>query len=49
MNEQLVTSVRERFRCLNCGYQMEIRNPCHSCGDGQFKCLFCGEHMSKQW
>ncbi|MBP1909257.1 putative RNA-binding Zn-ribbon protein involved in translation (DUF1610 family) [Methanolobus bombayensis] len=43
------TPVRQRYHCLNCGYNMEILNPCHSCGEGEFMCYFCGEQMIKKW
>jgi predicted nucleic acid-binding Zn ribbon protein len=51
MNEycENATVVRQRYRCLNCGYSMEILNPCHSCGEGEFRCPFCGEIMTKKW
>jgi hypothetical protein len=38
----------ERFRCVNCGMEIQVTQDCACAGDGcaYFQC--CGQEMSKQ-
>ncbi|WP_164997774.1 hypothetical protein [Methanolobus psychrotolerans] len=49
MNKHCDVYTGEQYQCPNCGFAMEVVNPCHSCGEGEVRCPFCGEQMAKKW